>query len=43
MLNKQHLLDEYKGAINHLAYNCAIKHLPPLTDTESVLSKISGI
>ncbi len=40
-LNGEHFQDEYKGEFNHLAYNCAIKHLPPLADTEEVIRNIT--
>lgn len=41
LLNSIHFPDEYKGEFNHLAYNCAIKHLPPLADTEEVIRSIA--
>ena len=41
VLNNKHFADEYKGEINHLVYNCAIKHLPTLMDTEEVLRSIA--
>lgn len=32
--------DEYKGEVNHLAYNCKIGHLPPFKETERILGNI---
>ncbi len=37
LLNNEHFPDEYKGAFNHLVYNCSIKHLPPLPQTEEII------
>ncbi len=34
------LEDEYKGALNHLAYNCGIGLLPPIEDVERMLEEI---
>ena len=34
------LKDEYKGALNHLAYNCGIGLLPPIEDVERMLKEI---
>lgn len=42
LLNNEHLADEYKDEFNHLAYNCAIKHLPPLAETEEVIQSIAN-
>lgn len=39
-LHNEHFQDEYKGEINHLVYNCAIKHLPDLTQTENLLKSL---
>ena len=33
-------IDEYKGAINHLAYNCSIGLLPPIEEVEKTLRKL---
>ena len=33
--------DEHKGEINHLAYNCKLKHLPPLEETETWLKTLA--
>ena len=30
--------DEYKGHVNHLAYNCAEGHLPPLEEMERIFN-----
>lgn len=35
MLTGEELLDEHKGEINHLAYNCKQGHFPPLAETEA--------
>ena len=32
--------DEYKGEINHLAFNCRIGHLPPLEETEKIIKEL---
>lgn len=34
------LEDEYKGALNHLAYNCGIGLLPAVDDVERMLKEI---
>ena len=34
------LEDEYKGAMNHLAYNCGIGLLPAIEDVERMLKEI---
>ena len=34
ILTGEEFQDEYKGAFNHLAYNCMVGHLPPLGETE---------
>ena len=31
------LKDEYKGTVNHLAYNCGIGLLPPVEEVERML------
>lgn len=41
MLNDKHLVDEYKGHFNHLAYNCSIGHLPMLEETEAAIRAIA--
>ena len=41
-LHNEHFQDEYKGEINHYVYNCTIKHLPPLADTEEVIRNIGS-
>ena len=33
--------DEYKGEVNHLAYNCKIGHLPPLEEMEKILEQVT--
>lgn len=40
-LHREHIEDEYRGEVNHLAYNCKIGHLLPLTETESLLTSIA--
>ena len=40
-LHGEHIEDEYRGEVNHLAYNCKIGHLLPLTETESLLTSIA--
>ena len=40
MITGKQLEDEYKGEINHLAYNCKVGHLPPLQETESKLADL---
>ena len=42
-LHNQHLLEEYKGEINHLAYNCKIGHLPLLSETENIILNLKEI
>lgn len=37
MITGKQLEDEYKGEINHLAYNCKVGHLPSIDETESKL------
>lgn len=37
MTTGKQLEDEYKGEINHLAYNCKVGHLPPMKELESKL------
>lgn len=37
----KHFIDEYKGYINHLVYDCCTSHLPPLNNVEEELSKMS--
>ena len=34
------LEDEYKGAKNHLAYNCGIGLLPPIKEVERILAEL---
>jgi hypothetical protein len=41
-LHNEHFQDEYKDEINHLVYNCTIKHLPPLAETEEVIRNIGS-
>lgn len=36
-LKGKHLEDPYKGAWNHLVYNCKLGHLPPLKEVEATL------
>lgn len=40
LLTKEQFHDEYKGEINHLAYNCKRGHFPPI---EEIVSKLSPI
>ena len=37
----EHLIDEYKGEINHLAYNCKVGHLPFLSVTEELIRSLT--
>lgn len=41
MVIGRQLEDEYKGEINHLAYNCKAGHLPPMEELESKLRDLS--
>ena len=36
----EQLADEYKGELNHLAYNCKLGHLPMLSRTEEIIRSI---
>lgn len=40
MITCKQLEDEYKGEINHLAYNCKAGHLPSLEETENKLRNL---
>ena len=40
LLKHSQLEDEYKGEINHLAYNCKIGHLPPLEEVQVRLTRM---
>lgn len=40
MITGKQFEDEYKGEINHLAYNCKAGHLPSLEETESKLQDL---
>ena len=40
VLTQARIADEYKGEMNHLAYNCKIGHLPPLNELEVVLAAL---
>lgn len=42
MITGKQFEDEYKGEINHLAYNCKAGHLPSLEETEKRLSVLWG-
>lgn len=36
----EHFVDEYKGYVNHLIYDCSMSYLPPLEYVEYELSKM---
>lgn len=36
----EHFVDEYKGYVNHLIYDCGMSHLPLLEYVEYELSKM---
>lgn len=40
LIKHSQLEDEYKGEINHLAYNCKIGHLPPLEEVQARLIRM---
>ena len=40
VLRGEQLRDEYKGEINHLAYNCKEGHLPPIDEMENILDSL---
>ena len=40
MLTGEEFLDEHKGEINHLAYNCKQHHFPPLEETERMIKEL---
>ena len=41
MLRGEQFQDEYKGEVNHLAYNCKAGHLPPLEEVERNLKALA--
>lgn len=41
-LHNEHFRDEYKGEINHLVYNCTMKHLPALANTEEMIRSFTN-
>lgn len=41
MLRGEQFQDEYKGEVNHLAYNCKTGHLPPLEEVERNLKALA--
>ena len=40
LLTGEQFQDEYKGEVNHLAYNCKRGHLPPLEQTEGQILQV---
>lgn len=43
LLRREQLRDEYKGEINHLAYNCKAGHLPSIGEVEKELVSLTRV